>query len=140
MGASSDVVVMDKLGRRSGPRRQYSIAEKRTMVEQTQVAGASVPAVALRHGVNANLLSVWRRLYQQGRLIEGGSSAQAALLPVKVTTPTLLPSEHAAAPTPPAKTSGAWIEVEFAGGQRLRIRGRADRAMLRDLISALSSR
>jgi transposase-like protein len=31
------------------------------------VHGASVPEVALRHGVNANLLSVWRRQYQVGR-------------------------------------------------------------------------
>jgi transposase-like protein len=140
MGASADVVMTDKLGRRSGPRRQYSIAEKRSMVEQTHVPGASVPEVALRHGVNANLLSVWRRLYEQGRLIERGSSKQPALLPVKVTTPTLLPTEHVASPKAAAKTPGVWIEVKFAGGQRLRMRGRMDRAILRDLIVALSSR
>jgi transposase len=109
------------------------------MVEQTHVPGASVPEVALRHGVNANLLSVWRRLYQEGRLIEGATSKQPALLPVKVTTPTLLPTEHAAAPKPAEKPPGVWIEVEFAGGQRLRIRGRVDRAMLKDLILALGS-
>ncbi len=38
MGASAEVVMTDKLGRRSGPRRQYSIAEKRSMVEETHVA------------------------------------------------------------------------------------------------------
>jgi transposase len=140
MGASADVVMTDKLGRRSGPRRQYSISDKRSMVEQTHVPGASVPEVALRHGVNANLLSVWRRLYEQGRLIEGTASKQPALLPVKVSTPTLLPTEHVSAPKPAAKTPGVWIEVEFAGGQRLRIQGRVDRAMLKDLILALSSR
>jgi transposase len=140
MGASADAVMTDKLGRRSGPRRQYSISDKRSMVEQTHVPGASVPEVALRHGVNANLLSVWRRLYEQGRLVEMASSKQPALLPVKVTTPTLLPTEHAAAPKSAEKPPGVWIEVEFAGGQRLRIRGRVDRAMLKDLILALSSR
>jgi transposase len=140
MGASADKVMTDKLGRRSGPRRQYSIGEKRLMVEQTHVPGASVPEVAHRHGVNANLLSVWRRQYQQGRLIEGASSKQPALLPVKVTTPTLLPTEQAAAPRPAEKPPGVWIEVEFTGGQRLRVRGRVDRAMLKDLILALSSR
>jgi transposase len=140
MGASADVVMTDKLGRRSGPRRQYSIAEKRSMVEQTHVPGASVPEVALRHGVNANLLSVWRRLYQQGGLIEGAISKQPSLLPVKVTTPTLLPTEHAAVSKTTPKAPGVWIEVEFVGGQRLRIRGRVDRAILKDLILALSSR
>jgi transposase len=140
MGASADVVLTDKLGRRSGPRRQYSVAEKRSMVEQTHVPGASVPEVALRHGVNANLLSVWRRLYQEGRLIEGAASKQPTLLPVKVSTPTLLPTERAASPKSTAKTPGVWIEVEFLGGQRLRLRGRVDRAMLKDLILALSCR
>ena len=140
MGASAEVVMTDKLGRRSGPRRQYSIAEKRSMVEETHVAGASVPEVALRHGVNANLLSVWRRLHQEGRLIEGATSKQVALLPVKVTTPTLLPSERAAPRKSAEKSPGVCIEIDFAGGQRLRIRGRIDRTLLKDLIVALSTR
>jgi transposase len=70
MGTSVEAGMTDKLGRRSGPRRKYTIAEKRAMVEETHVRGASVPEVALRHGVNANLLSVWRRLYRQGTLVE----------------------------------------------------------------------
>lgn len=40
----------DKLGRRSSPRRKYTIAEKRAMVEETQLRGASVPEVARQHG------------------------------------------------------------------------------------------
>jgi transposase-like protein len=140
MGASAEVVMTDKLGRRSGPRRQYSIAEKRSMVEETHVTGASVPEVALRHGVNANLLSVWRRLDQEGRLIEGSTSKQAALLPVKVMTPTLLPTERAAPRRTADKSPGVCIEIDFAGGQRLRIRGRVDRTLLKDLIVALSTR
>jgi hypothetical protein len=39
MGASTEMMMTDKLGRRSGPRRQYSIAEKRSMVEETHVPG-----------------------------------------------------------------------------------------------------
>jgi len=140
MGASAEVAMTDKLGRRSGPRRQYSIAEKRSMVEETHVAGASVPEVALRHGVNANLLSVWRRLHQEGRLIEGATSKQVALLPVKVTTPTVLPSERAVPRKPAEKSPGVCIEIDFSGGQRLRIRGRIDRTLLKDLIVALSTR
>jgi hypothetical protein len=54
MGTSPERVMTDKLGRRSGPRRQYSLAEKRSMVEETRQPGASVPEVAQRHGVNAN--------------------------------------------------------------------------------------
>ena len=139
MGTSADAVMTDKLGRRSGPRRRYTIVEKRSMVEETQLHGASVPEVAQRHGINPNLLSIWRRLHRQGLLDEKGVG-QGALLPVKVSTPTVLPSEHAATPKAAEKNSDVQIEVEFSGGQRLRIRGAVDRALLRDLVSVLSAR
>jgi transposase-like protein len=64
------------------------------MVEETKRRGASVADVAQRHGVNANLLFGWRRLYPQGVLIEETPSGKATLLPVKVSTPTLMPSER----------------------------------------------
>jgi transposase len=82
MDTSGETVATDKLGRRSGPRRKYTIAEKRAMVEQTKRRGASVADVAQRHGVNAKLLFAWRRLHQQGVLVEEASSGKATLLPV----------------------------------------------------------
>ena len=110
------------------------------MVEETQVRGASVPEVAQRHGVNANLLSVWRRLYRLGSLNDERSGKVPALLPVKVSTPTVLPSERVSAPKSLERKAVVHIEVEFTGGQRLHIRGPVDRLILRDLIRALSSR
>src|ERR1700744_6491902 len=136
MGNSDEAIVTDKLGRRSGPRRRYSLAEKRSMVEETQVHGASVPEVAQRHGGNPNLLSIWRRLHRQGLLVEKGS-ASGSLLPVKVSTPTGVPTERAVTPKIPKKSSDTLIEVEFASGQCLRIRGTVDQTLLRDLISVL---
>ena len=43
-------------------------AERRAIVEETLVPGASVARVARRHDVNANQVFHWRKLYQQGRL------------------------------------------------------------------------
>jgi transposase len=140
MGTSGEAVMTDKLGRRSGPRRKYTVAEKRAMVEETQVHGASVPEVAQRHGVNANLLSVWRRLYRRGLLTGEVRSVEASLLPVEVSTPTMLPTERAVAPKPMKSDRSVSVEVQFAGGQRLRISGAVDRPLLRELIAALSSR
>jgi transposase len=137
---TSPAIMTDKLGRRSGPRRTYTIAEKRSMVEETEQPGASVPEVAHRHAVNANLLSVWRRQYRQGVLTEAPSVEQGALLPVKVSTPTVLPSERASVAPTASRAAGAFVEIEFEGGRRLRIRGRIDRALIKDLIAALSSR
>jgi transposase-like protein len=60
-------------------RRYRSVEERRRIVEKALVKGASVARVAQEHGVNANLLFNWRRLYYKGRL--GGRAKK--LLPAK---------------------------------------------------------
>jgi transposase len=42
-------------------RRWHTVAEKRRIVEETLVSGASVSQVARLHGVNANQVFQWRR-------------------------------------------------------------------------------
>jgi transposase len=141
MDTSVVAVTTDKLGRPNGPRRKYTIAEKRAMVEETQRRGASVAMVAQRHGVNANLVFGWRKLYQRGLLVAEAPLDAPALLPVKVSTPTLMPSERATAAKGAHKEAGSGsIEIEFAGGQRLRIRGRVDRSTLARVIDVLLRR
>jgi transposase-like protein len=51
----------------SSPRRRRSAAERRLIVEETLAAGSSVARVALKHGVNANQVFKWKRLYEAGR-------------------------------------------------------------------------
>src|SRR5437667_11615381 len=72
----------------AAPRQRRSIAEKRRIVEETWVEGASVARVARAHGVNANQVFGWRRLYLAGRL--GSASAAMKLLPVRVSESTAL--------------------------------------------------
>ena len=62
------------------PRRMRTNEEKRRIVEEALVPGASVAAVARRHGVNANLLFGWRRLHKQG-LLERSREPAVPLLP-----------------------------------------------------------
>jgi len=144
MDTSVETVKTDKLGRRSAPRRKYSVAEKRAIVEETQRRGASVAVVAQRHGVNANLLFGWRRLYQRGVLSAEAPADSATLLAVKVSTPTLLPSERVRelrpAEAPGKEPTGGVIEIEFSGGVRLKVRGRVDRATLTRIIARLARR
>jgi hypothetical protein len=52
----------------------------------------------------------------------------------------MLPTERAVAPKAAKADRSLSIEVDFAGGQRLRIHGAVDRPFLRELIAALSSR
>lgn len=49
-------------------RRFRTVEEKRRIVEAALEPGASVARVARAHGVNANQLFGWRRLYLEGRL------------------------------------------------------------------------
>jgi transposase-like protein len=68
-------------------RRYRTQAERRQIVEQTLSAGVSVATVARAHGVNANQLFHWRKLYHAG-LLEQAPGAAASndlrLLPVVV--------------------------------------------------------
>jgi transposase len=66
----------------AAPRQRRSIAEKRRIVEETLVEDASVARVARLHGINANQVFGWRRLYQAGRL--GERKPAMKLLPVRV--------------------------------------------------------
>jgi len=76
-------------------RRRWSVEERRRVVEQTLVAGATVARVARAYGVNANQVFSWRRLYRRGQL--GGAAGQAALLAVTI-------SDTAASEAPAAVT------------------------------------
>jgi transposase-like protein len=59
-------------------RQRRSIAEKRRIVEETLVEGASVARIARAHGVNANQVFGWRRLYLSGRLGEQKATMRSA--------------------------------------------------------------
>lgn len=68
----------------SGRKKRYrSIEERRQIVEAALVPGVSVAAVARAHGVNANLVFHWRKLYRAG-LLSGAEQREVRLLPVRV--------------------------------------------------------
>ena len=107
--------------------RRRSIKERREIVEETLIAGASVSRVARRHDVNANQVFYWRKLYREGRLT---SSNQ--LLAVEVTKePSAAVTEKASAP------SSGTIEIQLAKGS-LRVFGSIDVSALRVVLECLA--
>jgi len=128
---------IDKLGRRTGPRRKYSVAEKLRILQDLQRPGTSVSDVARAHGINANVVFGWRRMAKRGALREPGPQ-RAELLPVKVESPTVLPSALPA--TTQAKREQSVIEIEFLGGVRVYVRGAVDGAALKREFEALGRR
>ena len=123
-------------------RRLRTNAEKRQIIEEALVPGASVAAVARKHGLNANLRFGWRRLHKQGMLDQ--CREPAALLPVEVKTPTLLP-DRPSRPAPQSASSvrrrrrgaGGHVEVELPGGITVRVHGWVERDALSAVLSAL---
>lgn len=116
----------DTLGRRVAPRRHRSIQEKQAIVAETLQPGASVAEVARRHGVNANLVFVWRRLQERGLLqAHTGRGSGRRLVPVKVME------------TEPPVISGAPLRIEFPGGIQLQVSVNADPGVLERVIELL---
>jgi transposase len=137
MDTPQQATVIPREGSVAGQRQRRSIAEKRRMVEETLVRGASVARVARVHGVNANQLFGWRRLYLAGRL--GEQKPGIKLLPVRVSG-----SESESGAVEPvgsgriavAHSQPATIHIELRQAQ-VRIEGSADPALVRVLLECL---
>jgi transposase len=95
-------------------RQRRSIGEKRRIVEETLVEGVSVARVARAHGINANQVFGWRRLYRAGRL--GERKPAMKLLPVRVSEslPAPLPVERGSADFPKPQPGTIHIELRQA--------------------------
>ncbi len=128
------------------PRRQHEKSFKAELVEQCLVPGASVAAVALAGGVNANLLFKWRRDHLRSKRLTGAASSSAVLVPVQV-GPSLDAEAGNSQPLTPSPTSATataqraargncTIELDIAGAT-LRLRGPVDEAGLCSVLRAL---
>ena len=114
----------------AGTRRAWSREEKRAIIAEAQNAKTSVSAVARRHGVHPSLLFRWRR--------DALEEERAAVLPAQPAfVPLALPAPSG--PSPGERRAGL-IEIELAGGHRLRTEGSVDGALLRSVIEALVGR
>jgi transposase len=121
-------------------RRQHERGFKEELVRHSLQPGASVSAIALNNGINANMLFKWRREHLRAA---SPRTAPTVLLPVEVapatSTDTLPQTSTPVLPTaltkqPPPR--GGVIELEVAGVQ-VRLRGFVDEASLCSVLRAL---
>lgn len=118
--------------RGGGSKRRFrTVEEKRRIVEDTLVPGASVARVARAHGVNANQVFAWRQLYRQGRLER--KESEAPLLPVRVTDAAVAVRSAGASTR---RSPSGMIQVELPKGQ-LRIAGHVDTEVLHVVLEKL---
>ena len=109
--------------------RRRTIKERRDIVEETLVPGASVARVARRNDVNANQVFYWRKLYREGRL---GISIATPLLPVRVKTERPMKTKDDS-----AMLSSGTMEIKLLRGT-LRIAGSVDVTALRAVLECLA--
>ena len=96
-------------------RGKWTERQRRRIVADSRVAGASIQEVARRHGVRPSLLSAWRR---------------RAAKPEKVA----VKAQFAAVRVSAAPPQGS-IEIDLNGGC-VRVRGIVDAEMLREVLAA----
>jgi len=130
-------------------RRMRTVAEKVAIVEEASQAGASVAMVARKHGVNANLVFGWMRLHRRGLLQTQRQGKPVPLLPVKIASPTLTPTDRASPPSGDQRipradggdaAAGAMLELVLCDGTRVRLYGEAQRAVLDRILKQLPLR
>jgi transposase len=91
------------------PRRRWrTVEEKRRIVEEAVVPGASVAQVARLHGVNANQVFAWRRQYQAGELVAADTSGPKLL-------PVIVADSSEQQPKEDSDHRGGSIHIEFPG-------------------------
>jgi transposase len=108
--------------------------ERRQVVEETMKPGApSVAVIARAHGVNANQVFNWRKLYLAGRL---NDKVQAtALVPVRISENLLSEPVGGEQPIIASVVSGT-IHIEL-GRTRIRVEGSVDPGNLRMVLEQL---
>ena len=116
-------------------KRQYrSLEEKQRIVGEALADGASVARVARAHGVNANLVFNWCRLYRAGRLRR---RSEAALLRVRVAAESsTLPAASMPEPGRWLATSGGTIHIQLRHAQ-VQVESGANPVLLRVLLECL---
>lgn len=109
-----------------GARQRWTPERKRELVLETFAPGAKVNAVARRNGVATSLLFAWRKRMRE----ELGFGAP----PEPPDPPRFLPLAVA------TEARASTLELELAGGARLRVTGAIDADMVAGIIKALARR
>jgi|SRR5579871_4605815 len=117
------------------PRQKHSHEKKLQVVAEALTPGASVAAVARKHGLNTNLVFSWIRMYENGVLLapnprELEKELQKFVMAGLIPKP-LEPGARA------QLQAGDAIEIETKSGLKVRLSGNVDPRVLNLVISEL---
>ena len=102
--------------------RTYSPQFKAELTAACRIPGASIAALALQHGMNANVLHRWLKEWEQGRHRLGPDASTLAVtaptpafIPVNLSTVLTPPAEDPPTATPPTAAHSIRIDCQRAG-------------------------
>ena len=117
-------------------KRLWTDEEKRSICVQTTAPEVSVAQVARRYALNANMIFKWLRDARYAPGSAQGAVDAPVFLPVEIVNPA---RAEAARPILPSNVlPDCLLEIELAGGHRLRVSGSYDPEGLARLIRGLS--
>ncbi|WP_113913441.1 IS66-like element accessory protein TnpA [Roseovarius dicentrarchi] len=127
-------------GKKGQKKRFWSDEEKVSICAQTCAPGVSVAQVARRYAMNTNLIHKWLRdpkFAPDLKAIEEQTAPEPCFLPVEIVDRPMV-EEPDPGPAANATSGHSVIEIDIAGGHRLRIIGGYDPEALARLIRGLS--
>jgi transposase len=127
---------------RGQARRRWSVEAKRRLVAETLVPGATVHAVAQRHGVNTSQLFTWRKRFRTELGVPPSKPPVPAFAAVEL-APTqgfLKAAEQQPVSQADAVMTAGMVEVELPQGGRVRISGAVEPAVVTAALRALMRR
>jgi transposase len=138
----SEFLDLDIVGVCRDGRRRYDPQAKRRLVEACLQPGVSLASLALRHGVNANLLRKWVRKHQEKYssgaatdVIESVPSAFAPVIEIGRVDTQPVQQPRLPPPRPPAPSR---LTIEMPNGVTLRLEcGAQDATLVSTMIETL---
>lgn len=130
-------------------RRRFSVEQKLAVLSEATAPGANLSEVARRHGLLPAQVYKWRRLAELGVIGVRGASELPSFVAVEIaqdvpSLPALAAAEvkpivSAEAPRRRRRKAGL-IEIELAGGRRVRVDRDVDAAALERVLDVLARR
>jgi len=130
-------------------RRRFSVEQKLAVLAEAMAPGANMSEVARRHGLVPTQVYKWRRLAELGVIGMPGASELPSFVAVEIaqdvrSLPAVVPESKPAAvrdaPRRRQRKKAGLIEIELAGGRRVRVDRDVDAAALERVLDALARR
>jgi transposase len=128
-------------------RRRFTVEQKLAVLTEAMVPGVNLSAVARRHGLLPAQVYKWRRLAELGVIGVPGASELPSFVAVEIAqdvpslpAPTATPTVAVAETPRRRRRRAGLIEIELAGGRRVRVDRDVDAAALERVLDVLSRR